>query len=108
MQPQSPGQAGRISEEQANSIIQKEAPRQQRLTQEASRLGAIADQAVARLVELKQKAKAEFGTDDPAEISKLIEEREKKNYENLTAYQRDLETKEQQIAADRKILVPSA
>lgn len=52
-----------------------------------------------QLAELEERARAEFGTADPAELERLLSERRAENARLVSEYRKHLQTIEQSLAA---------
>jgi chromosome segregation ATPase len=92
------GPAGNAPSDETASIEQL-TERYQSLQQKKIRAEANKENAQERLAELKAEAKELYGTDDVAELEKMLARMEKENTERRAAYQKELDAIERDLAA---------
>jgi chromosome segregation ATPase len=95
-------EGGASAESSRAASIEELTERYQALQQKKIRAEANKENAQERLTELKTEAQELYGTDDVAELEKMLARMEKENTERRAAYQEELDAIERDLAAVEK------
>ncbi|MFP4375713.1 MAG: hypothetical protein ACLFP4_01605 [Spirochaetales bacterium] len=93
------GPAGEAAAGKQTASIEELTERYQALQQKKIRADANRENAQSRLAELKAEAKDLYGTDDVAELEKMLARMENENTERRAAYQQELDAIERDLEA---------
>lgn len=89
----------KLSDADARKILDRVAPRARKISEDIVRNNARAEQGQQQMASLLAKAREHFGTEDPEQMRRILDERMAQNAQNVRAFIERLNDTETKLVA---------